>query len=314
MFTIYKANTGCVNFPLLLCCMDPKLQSFLNYIEYEKRYSRNTLESYNNDLQQFQQFLKSYEKELVQTNHLDIRNWMVSMMEDKITPRSINRKISTLQSFFKFLLRKGEIKKNPLAKVQTPKISKRLPVFVEQTGIEKLLTQIEFPEGYEGLRDKTIIELFYGTGMRRSELMNLKESDFDSYNSQLKVLGKGNKERIIPIHNRLTTAIKSYIEEKKKAVPQQEGNFLIVNENGKRLNASFVYACVKKYLDAVTTVDKRSPHTLRHTFATHLMNNGADINAVKELLGHSSLAATQVYTHNTIDKLKNIYKQAHPKA
>jgi integrase/recombinase XerC len=294
--------------------MQAQIQSFLNYIEFEKRYSRHTLESYTNDLLQFDAFLKPYEKEVAQAIHIDVRNWMVSMMEQKITPRSINRKISTLKSFYKFLMRRGEIKKSPLAKVQTPKTSKRLPVFVELPGIEKLLKDTEFAEGYEGLRDKMIIELLYGTGMRRSELMNLKETDFDSYNSQIKVLGKGNKERIIPVHNQLTASIKNFIEEKRKYVPTQQDNFLVVNENGKKLDAPTVYSCVNKYLNLVTTVDKRSPHTLRHTFATHLMNNGADINAVKELLGHSSLAATQVYTHNTIDKLKNIYKQAHPKA
>ncbi|MBP6732575.1 MAG: tyrosine-type recombinase/integrase [Chitinophagales bacterium] len=294
--------------------MQAQIQSFLNYIEFERRYSKHTLESYTNDLLQFDAFLKPYEKEIAQALHIDVRNWMVSMMEQKITPRSINRKISTLQSFYKFLMRKGDLKKSPLAKVQTPKTSKRLPVFVELPGIEKLLKDTEFAEGYEGLRDKMIIELLYGTGMRRSELMNLKETDFDSYNSQVKVLGKGNKERIIPVHNQLTISIKNFIEEKRKAVPVQQGNFLVVNENGKKLEPATVYKCVNKYLNLVTTVDKRSPHTLRHTFATHLMNNGADINAVKELLGHTSLAATQVYTHNTIDKLKNIYKQAHPKA
>lgn len=294
--------------------MQAQIQSFLNFIEFERRYSKHTLESYTNDLLQFDAFLKPYEKEIAQALHIDVRNWMVSMMEQKITPRSINRKISTLQSFYKFLMRKGDIKKSPLAKVQTPKTSKRLPVFVELPGIEKLLKDTEFAEGYEGLRDKMIIELLYGTGMRRSELMNLKETDFDSYNSQVKVLGKGNKERIIPVHNQLTISIKNFIEEKRKAVPVQQGNFLVVNENGKKLEPATVYKCVNKYLNLVTTVDKRSPHTLRHTFATHLMNNGADINAVKELLGHTSLAATQVYTHNTIDKLKNIYKLAHPKA
>jgi integrase/recombinase XerC len=294
--------------------MNPKLQSFLNFLQYEKRSSPHTLESYSNDLLQFDAFLKPYEKEIEQASHIDIRNWMVSMMEVKITPRSINRKISALNSFYKFLLRKGELQKNPLAKVQTPKTSKRLPAFVEQPGIDKLLTQIEFAEGYEGARDKMILELLYGTGMRRSELMSLKETDFDGYNSQLKVLGKGNKERIIPIHHILADTIKEYIQLKRQTLEGQEGAYLLVNPNGKKLDAPTVYKVVKKYLSMVTTVDKRSPHTLRHTYATHLMNNGADINAVKELLGHASLAATQVYTHNTIDKLKNIYKQAHPKA
>src|ERR1019366_4154802 len=203
---------------------------------------------------------------------------------------------------------------SPLSKVQSPKTSKRVPVFVELPGIEKLLKQIEFPEGYEGLRDKIVIELFYGTGMLRNELINLRETDIDTYNAQIKVLGKGNKERIIPIHPDLRISIKNFIAGKRKLIESQEDNFLVTDEQGRKIKPHLVYALVKKYLGMVTTVDKKSPHVLRHTFATHLMNNGADINAVKELLGHSSLAATQVYTHNTIDKLKEIYRQAHPKA
>ncbi len=296
--------------------MHALVQSFFNYIEYEKRYSRHTLEAYKTDLEQFAAFLvKNESNDIPLATHHDIRNWIVSMMEEKVSARSINRKISTLKSFYKFLMRKGEIKKNPLSKVQSPKTSKRLPVFVELPGIEKLLKQVEFPEGYEGQRDKMIIELFYGTGMRRNELINLKETDVDSYNSQIKVLGKGNKERLIPIHNALLASVKNFMSEKKKLLEiSASDNYLIVSENGKKLDPKVVYEVVKKYLNLVTTVDKKSPHVLRHTFATHLMNNGADINAVKELLGHSSLAATQVYTHNTIDKLKEIYRQAHPKA
>jgi integrase/recombinase XerC len=290
-------------------------QSFFSYIEYEKRYSKHTLEAYKSDIEQFALFLKKNEcSESPFATHLDIRNWIVSMMEQKVSARSINRKISTLKSFYKFLMRKGEIKKSPLGKVQSPKTSKRLPVFVELPGIEKLLKEVEFPEGYEGLRDKMIIELFYGTGMRRNELINLKENDVDSYNSQIKVLGKGNKERLIPIHPALQASVKNFVSEKKRLLETQTGDYLIVTEKGKKLEPATVYAVVKKYLSMVTTVDKKSPHVLRHTFATHLMNNGADINAVKELLGHTSLAATQVYTHNTIDKLKEIYRQAHPKA
>ena len=246
-------------------------------------------------------------------SHLEIRSWIVQMMGHKITPRSINRKLSTLKSFFKFLMRKGVVKKSPLSKVLAPKTSKRLPVFVEKSGIDRLLTATEFPEGFIGARDKMILDLFYGTGMRRSELNNLRETDIDSYNAQIKVLGKGNKERIIPIQPQLRRALKEYIDLKNQstAIPSI---YLFVNEKGKLLNPSNIYQIVKKYLNLITTRDKKSPHVLRHTFATHLMNNGADINAVKELLGHASLAATQVYTHNTIEKLKNIYKQAHPKA
>ncbi|MFN8287735.1 MAG: tyrosine-type recombinase/integrase [Chitinophagales bacterium] len=293
--------------------LHPSIESFLNYIQYEKRYSANTLESYKNDLLQFVAFLEG-DMDIITVSHIHIRNWMVSMMQDKISARSINRKISTLKSFYKFLMRRGEVKKNPLSKVQTPKTGKRLPVFVEQTGIDRLLTQIEFPEGYEGALEKIILELLYGTGMRRNELINLKETDIDSYNSQLKVLGKGNKERIIPIHPQLKTSIQQFLAEKQKAIPQPEGSYLLLMPNGKKLQPRSVYGMVKKYLHLVTTVDKKSPHVLRHTFATHLMNNGADINAVKELLGHSSLAATQVYTHNTIEKLKEVYRKAHPKA
>ena len=295
--------------------MSPYIQSFLSYIEYERRYSKHTIESYRNDLEQFGLYLKSeYQKEDMElASHLEIRSWIVQMMEKEITPRSINRKLSTLKSFFKFLMRKGVVKKSPLAKVLAPKTSKRLPVFVEKSGIERLLTDTEFPEGFEGARDKMILDLFYGTGMRRSELNNLKESDIDSYNAQIKVLGKGNKERIIPIQPQLRTALKEYVDLKNQSIASPS-NYLFVNREGKLLNPSNIYQIVKKYLNLITTIDKKSPHVLRHTFATHLMNNGADINAVKELLGHASLAATQVYTHNTIDKLKNIYKQAHPKA
>ena len=287
----------------------------MGYIEYERRYSKHTIESYANDLEQFHLYLKSeYHKEQIEmASHLEIRSWIVQMMEHKITPRSINRKLSTLKSFFKFLMRKGIVKKSPLSKVLAPKTSKRLPVFVEKSGIERLLTDIEFPEGFIGARDKMILDLFYGTGMRRSELNNLKETDIDSYNAQIKVLGKGNKERIIPIQPQLRTALKEYIDLKNRSTAMPS-IYLFVNEEGKLLNPSNIYQIVKKYLNLITTIDKKSPHVLRHTFATHLMNNGADINAVKELLGHASLAATQVYTHNTIEKLKNIYKQAHPKA
>jgi integrase/recombinase XerC len=295
--------------------MSPYIQSFLDYIAYERRYSRHTITSYQNDLEQCGLYLKSeYKKEEIElASHLEIRSWIVQMMGQGTTPRSINRKLSTLKSFFKFLMRKGIVKKSPLGKVLAPKTSKRLPVFVEKAGIERLLTDTEFPEGFEGARDKMILDLFYNTGMRRSELNNLKETDIDSYNSQIKVLGKGNKERIIPIQPQMRSALQEYIALKNQSTTNQS-IYLFVNQEGKLLSPSNIYQTVKKYLGLITTIDKKSPHVLRHTFATHLMNNGADINAVKELLGHASLAATQVYTHNTIDKLKNIYKQAHPKA
>ena len=251
--------------------------------------------------------------EVSAANHLDIRNWMVSLMQDGISPRSINRKVSALKSFYKFFLRKGELKKNPLAKVQTPKMSKRLPVFVEQPNMDRLLSQIEFPEGVEGQQDKLIIELLYGTGIRRSELIGLKHTDLDAYQSQIKVLGKGNKERIIPVHSNLIQSIKQFLSSKSEA-GEEAGIFLFTDENGKQISASRVYNTVKKYLSLITTINKKSPHVLRHSFATHLLNNGADINAIKEILGHANLGATQVYTHNSIERLKQVYQNHHPKA
>jgi integrase/recombinase XerC len=239
---------------------------------------------------------------------------MVSLMRDKITPRSINRKVSSLKSLYKYLIRKRVVIKNPLAKVQTPKTSKRLPVFVEEHNMDKLFAHVPFPEGYKGVLHKTILEILYGTGMRRSELVQLKKSSIDSYQSQLKVLGKGNKERIIPVHRGLMQQVQHFIAERKVAFPDVALDILLLDDKGRAIQPHQVNSIVKHYLTLVTTVNKKSPHVLRHSFATHLMNNGADINAVKELLGHSSLAATQVYTHNTIDRLKDIYKQAHPKA
>lgn len=296
--------------------MNNPFESFLNFLKYEKRYSPHTLLAYSNDLQQFEAFFKTNGtgSDIKNVSHLDIRNWMVSLMTDKISARSINRKVSSLKSYYKFLMRKGETLKNPFTKIQKPKVAKRLPSFVERTGMEELLTNVQFSEGYCGILEKITIELLYGTGMRRSELLNLKEADVDSYQQQLKVLGKGNKERLIPLHENLLQSLQQYRKDKKYYLESYDTNYLLCDEKGKKLSAAKVYHTVKKYLAQVSTIEKKSPHVLRHTFATHLMNNGADINAVKELLGHSSLAATQVYTHNTIDKLKDIYKKAHPKA
>lgn len=238
--------------------MHDTVTSFLNYIAFEKRYSKHTHLSYSNDLKQFELFLKTNESnDIPFAVHMDIRNWIVSMMELKITPRSITRKISALKSYYKFLLRKNIIAKNPVSKVQVPKSSSRLPVFVEKQGIEKLLEQTEFPEGYEGMRDKLVIELFYGTGMRRNELVNLRETDIDSYSAQIKVLGKGNKERIIPIHPNLRTSIRLFTEEKKKHFENLAENYLFVSEQGKKLDPSKIYSIVKKYLSLITTAGKR---------------------------------------------------------
>ena len=228
--------------------------------------------------------------------------------------KSINRKISALKSFFKFQLKAGELEGSPIAAIISPKNKKRLPQYVDEKGINTLFQHIEFPDTWQGKTERLILELFYHTGIRQAELVGLKESQIDRSNSQIKVLGKGNKERIIPINNELMNLIKEYTSDKRTNFEVFDDEYVLVNKKGEKLYPKYVYNIVRQYLSKVTTIEKRSPHVMRHTFATHLMNNGADINAVKELLGHSSLAATQIYTHNTIEKLKDIYKKAHPKA
>jgi len=290
--------------------------SFIQYIKFEKRFSSHTVLAYESDLDQFFRYAKNtYDTESPEdVNHSMVRSWIVSMMEQKITPRSITRKITTLKSFYKFLLRNGDIAANPMQKVQAPKISKRLPVYVEEPNMQLLFTEIDFGEGFIALRDRLLMELFYATGMRLSELVNLADADFDMGNSQLKVLGKRNKERIIPFADTMKTQVKQYLDAKESQnFPERSAHFF-VDEKGRHIKAKQPYHIVNKYLKQVTTINKKSPHVLRHTFATHMLNNGADLNSVKELLGHANLAATQVYTHNTIEKLKKVYKQAHPRA
>ncbi|REJ81184.1 MAG: tyrosine recombinase XerC [Bacteroidetes bacterium] len=290
------------------------IQRFIQYIQFEKRFSVHTVKAYENDLGQFKDYIvQTYEtEEVAEVSHGMIRSWIVSLMDQGISSRTVNRKITSLKSFFRFLLRKNEISLNPMLKVQSPKTSKRLPVFVDQDKMELLFEKVDFGEGFEAQRDHLLLEFLYATGMRLSELIGLKESSIDQYQSQIKVLGKRNKERIIPFTKKLQSSIREYLQEKKKMFPGEDSFF--VTDNGKPLYPKLVYRIVTKRLSAVTTLDKKSPHVLRHTFATHMLNNGADINSVKELLGHANLSATQVYTHNTIEKLKQVYKQAHPRA
>jgi len=294
--------------------LDMDLRSFLQYLEHEKRFSPHTVTAYRSDLLQFFNFQeKTYEtKSIEEITHPMIRSWIVGMMEKGITPRSINRKITTLKSYYKFLLRKGEIVQNPMLKVQSPKVSKRLPVFVDVNKMELLFAPGQFGDDFEGRRDCLLLEFFYATGMRLSELIGIRDKDIDLYSCQVKVLGKRNKERIIPFSHKLKDLVSGYQklrDEKFSAVT----SFFITN-NGKVLYPRFVYRIVTAHIGEVTTLSKKSPHVLRHTFATHMLNNGADINSVKELLGHANLSATQIYTHNTIEKLKKVYKQAHPRA
>ncbi len=292
------------------------IESFLSHLTFQKRYSQHTIISYRNDLSAFFNFIgKQFDTTtLKEIKALFIRSWLAGLKEDGMESKSINRKISSLKSFFKYQLKQGELLTSPMATIISPKIKKRLPQFIAEKDINTLFKYVEFPDTWEGETHRLILELFYNTGMRQAELVNLKESQIDQGNCNVKVLGKGNKERILPLSKELMELIAKYINDKRNQFDQFDRDLLLVNPKGKRLYPKYVYNAVKKYLSLVTTIDKKSPHILRHTFATHLMNNGADLNAVKELLGHSSLAATQVYTHNTIEKLKNVHKKAHPKA
>lgn len=292
------------------------IQQFLDYLSFQKRYSPHTITSYNNDLTSFFDFLAMQfgETPLAEVKPAYIRSWLAELKQQGMESKSINRKISTLKSFFKYQLRQQTILASPMTAIISPKVNKRLPQFVDKKDMATLLSHVEFPDTWEGKTDELIIQLFYNTGMRQAELTGLKEAAVSKTNGTIKVLGKGNKERIIPVSNQLIHKMQEYMDEKRKQHVVFDKEVLLVTASGKKLYPRYVYNAVSKYLTLVTTIDKKSPHVLRHTFATHLMNNGADLNAVKELLGHSSLAATQIYTHNTIEKLKNIHKKAHPKA
>ncbi|MDH5365872.1 MAG: tyrosine-type recombinase/integrase [Cyclobacteriaceae bacterium] len=286
------------------------IANFLKYLEYEKRYSKHTIVSYHTDLDQFQQYILNNfpELSLSDVDYHILRSWVVSLVDKKIENTSVNRKIATLRSFYKFLLKREYIKEDPTWKLKALKKSKKLPHFVNEEDMLRLLDHVEFDEDFFGFRNKLIIEMLYGTGIRVAELLNLKEHDVNFKNQTIKVLGKRNKERIIPFSDNLESSIKKY-----QVVKAISSNYLLTTDSGEQLYPMLVYRVVKKYLSLVN-VDKRSPHVLRHTYATHLLNKGAELNAVKDLLGHTSLAATQVYTHNSIEKLKTVFKKAHPKA
>lgn len=292
------------------------ISDFIAYLDYEKRYSKHTITAYETDLTQLQTFLNQSDSDLQihKASHLNIRSWIVSMLDSGISARAINRKITTLKSYFKYLQKEELVENSPMNKIVGPKTPKRLPVFVDKDKMDILLDEFEFGDDFDGVRNKLILELFYATGIRLSELINLKTKDFDEYSSQIKVLGKRNKERIIPVSDTLSSQMKLYLKMKESLALENELDLFFIRRNGKKLYQKFVYRLVNNYLSNVTTIDKKSPHVLRHTFATHLLDNGADLNAVKELLGHANLSATQVYTHNTIEKLSKIYKQAHPRA
>jgi len=288
---------------------------FIEHIKNIKHYSAHTVISYKNDLEQFYTF--SDENGLSGKDTLDrqnIRNWIIYLVEQGISPRSVNRKISSLRAYCKYLLKEGKLSVNPASVVSTPKMAKKLPGFVNETKMDYLLDETEFGDNFTGKRNRLIIEIFYCTGMRLSELINLRTFEIYSDGPSVKVLGKRNKERIIPVTPGLYEGIKEYMEERQKFVTDESEGFLFINRNGRKLYPKLVYRIVNRYLAIVTTAEKKSPHVLRHSFATNMLNHGADLNAIKELLGHANLSATQVYTHNTFEKLKSIYKQAHPRA
>ena len=287
------------------------VDQFLTYLEVEKRYSEHTIKAYSCDLNTFKDFLLTeYEvAALDDLTHNMIRTWLVFLMEKGLKPRSIHRKISAIKSLINYELRSGRMDVSPIEGLSLPKISKNLPVFIEESKLHLLMEGNFFKKDEKGFRDKLILELFYSTGIRQSELINLKVLDIDFKLCQLKVLGKRDKERIIPFPSNLLETIKEYL-----SYFGGRRGYLFLNENWEKLYPQKVYIIVKEYLTKVSSQVKTSPHVLRHSYATHLLNRGADLRAVQELLGHGSLTTTQVYTHNTIEKLKSIYKQAHPRA
>jgi integrase/recombinase XerC len=292
------------------------INTFLKYLSFEKRSSKHTIIAYENDLGQFNDFLVAHYASInpEKADFQIIRTWLMELSQAEIIPRSINRKIACLRSFYKFLHLRGYISINPMLKIKSLKTKKQLPVFVEETNLNTLLDLDLFSADFFGIRDKFMLEMLYGTGIRLAELIALQENSLNIFESSIKVLGKGNKERIIPIHHTLLEITRLYINSKKHHFSDNPNQYLFVTDQGKQLYPMFVYRKVIHYLGLVTKQEKRSPHVLRHTFATHLLNKGADLNAIKDLLGHTSLAATQVYTHNSLDKLKAIFEQAHPKA
>ncbi|ALI99432.1 tyrosine-type recombinase/integrase [Rufibacter tibetensis] len=292
------------------------MELFFKYLQYEKRFSPHTIISYQTDLQQFQSYLKeAYELEDISVaDHAIIRSWVVTLVQKEFDSRTIHRKIASLRSYFKFLMQQGKIESNPTVRIKAPKLAKKLPAFIPEDAFTQLLDQSEFSDDYKGQREKLILELLYGTGMRLAELTNLKLEDLNLSANTLKVLGKGNKERILPLNSSLVIALEKYIQKRQAAFPNNNSSFLFVTDKEAPLYPKYVYRVVKKHMSSVSTAIKNSPHVLRHSFATHLLNRGADLGAIKDLLGHASLAATQVYTHNSIEKLKAVFEKAHPKA
>lgn len=292
------------------------VETFLKYLAYEKRYVQHTLTSYELDLRQFSDFLvMEFEINSPQdAQHMHLRSWIISLVGQKISSRTVNRKLAALRSYYKFLLKREIISEDPCRKLKALKTEKKLPSFVREEQLNTMFENVQFSDDLEGSREQLIMELLYGTGIRLAELLAMKEENIDFDQQQIRVLGKRSKERIIPFSQVVKNALERYIYQKNRSGFNNGNGYLFVNNKGNKAYPMLIYRTVKKYLSNIRHTDKTSPHVLRHTFATHLLNKGADLNAVKDLLGHSSLAATQVYTHNTLDKLKAVFDQAHPKA
>ena len=291
-------------------------RSFLDYLKFEKRFSRHTVIAYQNDLGDFLDFAATRfaVRQLAELNSPLIRSWLAELKEAGMSSRSIARKISTLRSFFKYQLKTGQIDQSPMGNVVTPKSGKRLPAFVREDDARDLITALQAgSDDWNALNARLLILLMYQTGMRVSEVIGLRENQVDAGRGQLRVLGKGRKERVIPVSGDLLREVDQYCSQKRRSFAGVDDTLLVTGK-GKKLYPKYAYLLVNQYLGAVTRLEKKSPHVLRHSFATHLVNAGADLNAVRELLGHSSLAATQVYTHNSVEKLKAVYRKAHPRA
>jgi integrase/recombinase XerC len=290
-------------------------ESFLRHLALERRLSLHTLTAYQSDLDGFVAYIKEYQclTSVSEVRHLHIRAWAATQMQDGQSARTVNRRLSCLNTYFKYLKKRGLVTSDPMRKVSSPKMGKRLPVFVQESEMATLFSTIEFPAGYKGQSERLILEILYATGMRRSELVGLKVSDVDLGRMVFRVLGKGGKERLSPFARYLAELLEMFLQLRTETFPATPEPWLFLNKTGQRIQPDLVYRVVRKYLSLVTTAEQRSPHVIRHSFATHLSNRGADLNAIKELLGHTSLAATQVYTHNSIERLIDVYEQAHPK-
>lgn len=293
-----------------------KSDSFFNYLQFEKRFSPHTVTAYRKDLEQFLSFVGEVYglSSPGEVRHVHVRAWVVELLSSDRAPRTIHRKLSTLKTYFRFLLARGVITQNPMLKVVVPKAGRRLPASLREKDVRRLLEEATFGEDYGGQRDRMIVELLYQTGMRRSELIGLRLEDLDLAAGQLRVTGKGDKERIIPFGRTLGRRLEAFLVLRAAQFPDAGTSCLLLTDSGRPLYPKLVYNIVRRYLGLVTTNEKRGPHVLRHSFATHLSEGGADLNAIKSLLGHSSLAATQIYMHNSVERLKRVYEQAHPKA